>query len=65
MEIDSDSDQNPQISSTKETPLSDIALPPTTCPNSNSSIRMSYPRAKACEVLQFVARLLENYFRNF
>ncbi|CAG9534687.1 unnamed protein product [Cercopithifilaria johnstoni] len=45
MEIDSDSEQSPQMSSTKETPLSDIALPPTTCPNSNSFIMSSSPAA--------------------
>uniref|UniRef100_A0A915PRZ4 BOD1/SHG1 domain-containing protein n=1 Tax=Setaria digitata TaxID=48799 RepID=A0A915PRZ4_9BILA len=41
MEIDSDSEQNPQTSSTKETPLSDIALPPTICPNADLSSTVS------------------------
>ncbi|VDK83547.1 unnamed protein product [Litomosoides sigmodontis] len=52
MEIDSDSEGNPQTSSTKETPLSDIALPPTTYINSNSSLTVSFPDsalAKACD----------------
>ncbi|KAM3726880.1 Biorientation of chromosomes in cell division protein 1-like [Dirofilaria immitis] len=43
MEIDSDSEQSLQTSSTKETPLSDIALPPTTYPNSNLSSTTSFP----------------------
>ncbi|VDO45095.1 unnamed protein product [Onchocerca flexuosa] len=45
MEIDSDSEQNPQTGSTKETPLSDIALPPSTYPNSNMSSTVSFPHA--------------------
>uniref|UniRef100_A0A1I8ENF2 BOD1/SHG1 domain-containing protein n=1 Tax=Wuchereria bancrofti TaxID=6293 RepID=A0A1I8ENF2_WUCBA len=43
MEIDSDSEQSPQTSSTKETPLSDIALPPTTYPNPNLSSTIYHP----------------------
>lgn len=56
MEIDSDSEQSPQTTSTKETPLSDIALPPTTYPNSNVSSTVSFPHAtlaKAGVILQF------------
>ncbi|KAL3981762.1 COMPASS (Complex proteins associated with Set1p) component shg1 family protein [Acanthocheilonema viteae] len=45
MEIDSDSEQSPETSSTKEIPLSDIALPSATYPNSNLSFTMSYPHA--------------------
>ncbi|EFO26097.2 hypothetical protein LOAG_02392 [Loa loa] len=50
MEIDSDSEQSPQISATKETPLSDIALPPTAYPNSNLSSTMSFPHAALAEM---------------
>ncbi|KAK6109975.1 COMPASS (Complex proteins associated with Set1p) component shg1 family protein [Brugia pahangi] len=46
MEIDSDSEQSPQTGSTKETPLSDIALPPTTYPNPNLSSTVSFPHAE-------------------
>ncbi|EJW86700.1 hypothetical protein WUBG_02388 [Wuchereria bancrofti] len=55
MEIDSDSEQSPQTSSTKETPLSDIALPPTTYPNPNLSSTMSFPHAAhaKAKILQF------------
>lgn len=52
MEIDSGSEESPQTSSTKATPLSDIALPPTTCANSNSSLKVSFSDralAKACD----------------
>uniref|UniRef100_A0AAF5PGA7 BOD1/SHG1 domain-containing protein n=1 Tax=Wuchereria bancrofti TaxID=6293 RepID=A0AAF5PGA7_WUCBA len=50
MEIDSDSEQSPQTSSTKETPLSDIALPPTTYPNPNLSSTMSFPHAAHAKI---------------
>lgn len=58
MEIDSDSEQNLQTSSAKETPLSDIALPPSTYPNSDLSSTVSFPHAtlaKAGVILQFNA----------
>uniref|UniRef100_A0A0R3S3M6 L27 domain-containing protein n=1 Tax=Elaeophora elaphi TaxID=1147741 RepID=A0A0R3S3M6_9BILA len=45
MEIDSDSEQGPQTSPTKQISLSDIALPPTTYPNSTLSSTMSFPHA--------------------
>lgn len=64
MEIDSDSGQSPQTSSTKETPLSDIALPPAAYPNPNlSAVPFTHANlSKVGETLQFNTHIHKAFF---